>query len=120
MLSEKKIVRNEQPVCLFVWSYRLLFFSRSCERDRCRFDERSCEDFRRLCFLLDGLRDRPMRECVETKSKSMINFRIKFCSRSRVKSQVKKYSTKHFRIFKSIKLTKRFIQASFSAPFGHC
>ncbi len=56
--------------------YRLVFFSRSrsCERDRCRLEEllviersRSCDDFRRLCFLLEGLRDRP----IVSKSKQM-------------------------------------------------
>lgn len=47
--------------------YRLDFFprSRSGERDLRRFDEfgllRSCDDFRCLCFLFDGLRDRPIR-----------------------------------------------------------
>ena len=47
--------------------YRFDFFarSRSDERECRRLDEfglfRSCDDFRCLCFLLDGLRDRPIR-----------------------------------------------------------
>jgi len=55
--------------------YRLDFFSRSRsdERDLCRCDEllisRSREDFRCLCFLLDGLRDRPIVLLYNTKSK---------------------------------------------------
>ncbi len=61
--------------------YRLVFFSRSrsCERDLCRFEElgikrsfdlsRSCDDFRRLCFLLEGLCDRPIVLYYNTKSK---------------------------------------------------
>jgi hypothetical protein len=63
--------------------YRFVFlsFSRSCERDRCRFEElgiersfdlsRSCDDFRRLCFLLEGLRDRPIVLYYNTKSKQI-------------------------------------------------
>jgi hypothetical protein len=64
-------------------SYRLGFFSfsRSCEGDRCRFEElriersfdlsRSRDDFRRLCFLFkfEGLRDRPIVSSYNTKSK---------------------------------------------------
>jgi hypothetical protein len=44
--------------------YLLDFFSRSGERDLCRCDEfpviRSRDNLRCLCFLFDGLRDRPI------------------------------------------------------------
>jgi hypothetical protein len=55
--------------------YRLDFFSRSRsgERDLCRCDEllisRSFDDFLCLCFLFDGLRDRPIVSECNTKSK---------------------------------------------------
>ncbi len=55
--------------------YRFGFFSRSrsVERDLCRFDElgmfRSRDDFRCLCFLFDGLRDRPIRRNLNKASK---------------------------------------------------
>lgn len=60
-------------------NYRLDFFSRSGERDLCRCDElamlrsfdlsRSRDDLRCLCFLFDGLRDRPIVLEYNTKSK---------------------------------------------------
>ena len=66
-------------------AYRLEVFSRSRsgERDLARCDERptvrsfdfsrSREDFRRLCFLFEGLRDRPMVSYHSTKSKRRRN-----------------------------------------------
>ena len=62
-------------------SYRFDFFSRSGERDLCPCDElvtlrsfdlsRSRDNLRCLCFLFDGLRDRPIVLECNTKSKQV-------------------------------------------------